>query len=336
MLILSNSLTKDADEGSLKLASSIVKRLKENDEHTYIVSFERCFPKSDVHLKLNKFHITPKLISIIKKSKQPLLYIPFPAPTMSMALRIRLLSLFARRGFRVMMIRQYPMSPMAERLLIKSRAELVVFSKKAADFYSAIVGERVTYLKTGVDTDRFIPVSAEKSKELKLKYGFDPDKKLILHVGHMKDGRNIAELMKIDEQYQVLLVVSTLSKERQNPALKEQLLSCPNIKIMEGYIPCIEEIYQMCDAYFFPVQKIGHCIDVPLSCLEAASCNKPVITTNYGEMQEFIGKEGFYAIDNFDRESINQKIDKALSLKNANTRISVLDYDFSRSLEYLK
>lgn len=335
MLILSNSLTQIADEGGLKLAASIVKRLKQASNDTFIVSYEREFPQSDVHLRLNKFHISFKLISLIKRLKQPVLYIPFPAPTFSMALRIRLISLFARYGLKVMMIRQYPMSRMAETLLRHSRAQLVTFSREAYHFYHSIVGDRVTYLKTGVDTNKFVPVSLDKTKELKVKYGFDPEKPIILHVGHMKEGRNIAELMKIDAEYQVLLVVSTLSKERQNEELKVKLLNCPNIKIMDQYIPDIEEMYQMCDVYFFPVKEIGHCIDVPLSCLEAAACNKPIVTTDYGEMKEFVGKPGFYHIDNFDRERLNELIEQALKSQAYNTRSAVLEYDWNGAVNDL-
>ena len=46
MLILSNSLSQTADEGSLKLATSIVKRLKKENPDTYIISYERSFSKA--------------------------------------------------------------------------------------------------------------------------------------------------------------------------------------------------------------------------------------------------------------------------------------------------
>lgn len=336
MLILSNSLTQTADEGSLKLASSLVKRIKaKHPQDTCVVSFEREFSQSDVHLELNKFHISFRLLSLIRKQKQPVLYIPFPAPATSMALRIFLLSLYARRGLRVMMIRQFPMGRIAAALLRLSGAELVVFSKKACDFYTPLVNSRVLYLKTGVDTEKFSPVSAQRQRELKRQYGFDPDRPVVLHVGHMKEGRNVAELMKIDERYQVALVVSTLSRERQDPELKARLMQCPNIRIMEGYIPCIEQIYQLSDVYFFPVKQIGHCIDVPLSCLEAAACNKPVVTTDYGEMAAFTGEKGFFFIDEMNEMTVNGKIAEALADVECDVRAAVLDYDYGKAIDAL-
>lgn len=329
MIILSNCLSDSPDEGALKLASSIVKRLKNEFSDTYVVTYERECSLSDAHFSLNKFLLSKKLISVISKSKHCVLYIPFPAKTLYMSLRAFILSLFSRNGLKIAMIRHYPMNWLAKLLLKLSKAEIIVFSKEAYRFYRRIVGERVQYIKCGIDINKFLPVSQERTKELKRKYGFDSDIPLILHVGHMKEGRNISQLMKIDKRFQVLLVISTLSKERQSSELRAELSSCNNIKVFDDYIANIEEIYQMSDVYFFPVKAIGHCIDVPLSCLEAAACNKPVITTDFGEMKEFVGKEGFFFIENFDESEINSIINEAINSGDVNTRNQVLDYDWS-------
>ncbi len=335
MIVLSNCLTKIVDEGGLKLATSLVTRAKEKNRDITVVSFEREFPLSDVHLKLNKFHLSKKLIGLLKKESQKVVYIPFPAPTRSMMLRVFLLSMFVKCPLQVVLIRQYPLDEISRMLLQKSKAELIVFSKQAKDFYTNEVKNTVSYFKTGIDTKKFVPVSAEKAKELKVRYGFDAEKPLVLHVGHMKQGRNVKELMKISENYQVLLVVSTLSKERQDEELKQQLLARENIRIIGDYIPNIEEIYQMADVYFFPVKQIGHCIDVPLSCLEAAACNKPVITTPYGEMKEFQGEKGFLFIEDFQQETINQAIFESLSREPLSIRDAVLPYDWDCTVREL-
>lgn len=168
MLILSNSLAQEADEGNLKLASSLVKRLKKKyPDNTFVVSFERKTSVADEHLNLNKLHLSARLISIIRKHKSSVLYIPFPAPTLAMAIRIFLISIFSRRRLSVMMVRQYPMNRVAKLLLRLSKAKMIVFSKKSYDFYFPIVKGRVLYLKSGVDTKKFISVSDKRSKELK-------------------------------------------------------------------------------------------------------------------------------------------------------------------------
>lgn len=334
MLILSNSLTANADEGSLKLATSLVKRIQRVCTDAKIISFEREYPQSDMHITLNKFHISKQLISLIKKERETVLYIPFPAPTLSMALRVKILSLFAGRKLKVMMIRQFQMGRLARFLLKRSKAQLVVFSKKANDFYGKMIGtHRVDYIKTGVDTTQFVPVGDAEKKQLKVKHGFDPQKPLVLHVGHMKEGRNVGQLLKISDQYQVLLVISTLSKERQSEELRQRLEQ-GNVRVMDEYIPAIQEIYQMADVYFFPVLQEGHCIDVPLSCLEAAACNLPVVTTDYGEMSELINREGFYFLESLDAAYIDRCLQNALHC-GVDTRKTAKEYDWNNAIEQM-
>ena len=84
----------------------------------------------------------------------------------------------------------------------------------------------------------------------------------------------------------------------------------------------------MSDVYFFPTLQACRCIDVPLSCLEAAACNLPVVTTDYGEMKAFKGKKGFYFIQNFSEQNLNFIIDVAITGVDESTRSSVLEYDW--------
>ena len=79
MLILSNCLTEVADEGSLKVATNIVNRIKRKDKSSFVISYDRRFAQTDIFLPINKLLLNRKLISIIKSKKQPVLYIPFPA-----------------------------------------------------------------------------------------------------------------------------------------------------------------------------------------------------------------------------------------------------------------
>lgn len=332
MLILTNGLTDVVDEGFLKVANSLVKRLKSVCQDVEIVSYERQSEITDKFIYPNKF-MSNKCIRDVCKRHDRVLYIPFPTKKWVMALRVFLLSQFSK-NLNVVLVLKSPINFVAKVLLKYSKAKIIVFSKEAFDFYSKIVGQRqVIYLKTGVDTQKFIPVSNERMVELKNKYGFLPNKKVILHVGHLNEGRNLRQLMKIEEEHQVLLVTSTLTKDEADEKLKKDLLSKSNIKIIDEYIPHIEEIYQLSDLYFFPVVENGHCIDVPLSCMEAAACNKPVITTKYGEMKELEGKESFYFIESFHQKEINRLINAATSSK-SNSRKAVLDYDWNNATSF--
>lgn len=336
MLILSNALTNVVDEGCVKVANSLVKRLKKSNENTFVVAFDRKSDLADEYMTVNKLLLNRRLISKVRKNKGDIIYIPFPAKSLSISLRIFILSLFAGKNFRVMLSMTAGIDSISKLLLKMSRARLVVFSKRSAELYSGIVGEkRVNYLKAGVDTEKFVPVSKERANELKEKYGFDVDKKLVLHVGHLNRGRNVQQLQKLSKDYQTLLITSTQTKNEQDAELKNELLSC-GVKIIDTYIPDIEQIYQMADVYFFPVVDEGRCIDVPLSCMEAAACNKPIVTTDFGEMREFVGKDGFYFINSFEPDSLQSKIEDALAMENSSTRLAVLDYDWKNAVLHLK
>ena len=47
-----------------------------------------------------------------------------------------------------------------------------------------------------------------------------------------------------------------------------------------------EELYQLSDAYLFPVLDPSGAIEMPLSVLEAMACGVPVLTTPFGDLQQ--------------------------------------------------
>lgn len=335
MIILSNCLTETADEGCLKLANSLIKRIKYKQKDATVITYQRESTLSDMHLNINKLMLSSKLFSVIREKNEPVLYVPFSARQNFSALRTFILSLFTKKGLYVVTTLNRPYNVFGKIMLKLSRAQLLTFSREAQKAHADIVGyNRVTYLKTGVDTGKFTPVSKETSDALKLKHGFDTEKAVVLHVGHIKQGRNVSQLMKIDRRHQVLLVSSTATKNEEDISLREALSACPNIRIIDTYIPDIEEIYQLADVYFFPVKEVANCIDVPLSCMEAASCNKPVVTTDYAEMKEFVGADGFFFIDNFEQQTINAVLDEAL-ITDSNSRQQVIMYDWNNAVDYL-
>lgn len=331
MLILSNGLTDTADEGFLKVATSLIKRLKLKNPETMVVSYERKSKITDRYIELNKLLLNKELLFLLRKNKDSFLYIPFPARMIATALRVFILSLFSKQRVNVLLVMKNDADFFTKFFFKISRANIIVLSEESADFYRDFLSnERVKYIKAGVDTDMFTPVNPEVSRSLKIKYGFNPEKPVILHVGHLNKGRNVAQLMKINPEYQVLLVTSTLTKNEQDKELKKKLLDTPNIKIIDEYVPSIKEVYQLSDVYFFPVVEQCNCIDIPLSCLEAAACNLPIITTLYGAMKEFKGKKDFYFIDSF--ENINEIISKVLNEENVSSRESVLEYDWKNAV----
>ncbi|MBP3634672.1 MAG: glycosyltransferase family 4 protein [Oscillospiraceae bacterium] len=330
MIVLSNCLTRQSDEGCMNVANNLVRRIKALAPGTTVVTYQRRSPLSDVHLELNKLLLSKDLMGLLRKKREPVLYAPSLTRLLPAAVRIFILSLFAKWGLQVILAMQSEPGFLVRLLLKLSRAELVVLSQSAFEQYRALVGKRVRYLKVGVDLDRFCPVCPEEKLRLREAYHLPKDKPIVLHVGHLKAGRNISCLADLDDRYHVVLVASTLTIPSRDAELRALLESRENVTIFDAYCPDIQQLYQLSDVYLFPVSRSGMCIDSPLSALEAAACGLPVVTTPFGELAQLILCEGFYEITSFEKDRLQELLDLALK-EQKDTRKSVMKYDWNKA-----
>lgn len=124
----------------------------------------------------------------------------------------------------------------------------------------------------GIQTNKFTPVTSEKSSQLKKKYGFDPEKLLVIHVGHCSKGRGLEDFIQLDNAER-LIIASGMFED----AATVQKLEQAGVKIHKGFLENVEEIYQMADVYLFPTKSAEFVISIPLSVMEALSSGTPVI-----------------------------------------------------------
>lgn len=332
MIVLSNGLTRTVDEGALNIASSLIRRIKRISPDTMVITYERQAPESDMHLSLNKFLLNGQLLRLILKRKEPVLYVPFPTRMFPAALRIFILSRFARKGLKTLLVMHRPLGTLPTLLIRLSGSDILTVSRQTWEIYREKIGSRAVYVKTGVDTTRFCPVTPEQKAALREKYGIPTDKPVVLHVGHLKAGRNIGELLKLGENWHVLLVVSSYATDQKDMALGQQFRERKNVTLVDEFQPDIQELYQLADVYLFPVTESGNCIDVPLSSLEAASCGIPVVATPYGELRELLDKPGFYPVETFEPAALEALLSKAAG-EGISPRESVLDYDWQLTVK---
>lgn len=329
MIIVSDCLTDKADEGTIKIASKLARLLK--DKGAKIFQLKGHFSFSDRNYNVNKVGISYKLINDIKKEHQDVLYIPNASMTKGICVKVFLLHFFTGRKIFLLPVYRREISCFMRILLEMSKTELVVLSQESYDVYRKCLSNKVHYIKAGVDIDKFSPITKNHKAVLRDKYGFDRNEKLLLHVGHMVEARNLRAFLNVSDDYHVVLVVSTST--RWDEKLYADLLHKNNITIVHEYIANIEEYYQMADAYVFLVENIG-CVDVPLSVLEAASCNIPVVSTKYGELNTFRENKSFVFVDDFNE--INTHVKNAISNDEVNNRAMVLEYDWKKSVDSIK
>lgn len=334
MVILTNCLAEKTDEGCLKAANCLVKKIKEKCPSTTVVSFERTPDKSDIHLKLNKLFLNYKLYRLLRSKNEPVLYIPFSSNTKASIVRTWVLSRYCKSQVNVLFVLRHPMHLIFQGILKWSGARIISLSGESHGVFQKIAAKEAVYLKAGVDTKKFKPISREEKSRLRKVYGIPEDAKVVLHVGHLKEGRNIRALLNIDETFHVLLVVSTQTEGEWDQSLRNALGEKPNITLVDTFVEKIEQIYQLSDVYLFPVQAAGNCIDTPLSVLEAAACGLPVVATAYGELKEIIHREGFYQVSSFEDAHLNKMLAKACT-EQKSARQCALEYDWDEAAERL-
>lgn len=181
--------------------------------------------------------------------------------------------------------------------LIAPKPDLVLTQSSGAEEYFQGLGFRTSFFPNGVDPSRFTPAFEREKERLRDKYKIDSEKFVILHVGSTRRRRNLHLLREIQkDSNQVLIVASTSMPMDQD--LYQELTNAGCI-VWRKYLPNINEIYQMSDCYVFPAIDPMSSIEIPLSILEAMSCNLPIITTRFGGLvRVFEEGDGMIFVEN--------------------------------------
>lgn len=195
------------------------------------------------------------------------------------------------------------------------------------------------FFPLGVDQNQFKPLqNKEKKIELRHKYNLPEDRYLILHVGHINNGRNLKELISLqggENQVVILGSTSTPTQEGIDQKLKNKLEK-QGIIIITQYINNMEEIYQLSDLYVFPVKLESGVISIPLTILEAMACNLPILTRNIGTLEKLFeeGKSnGFLYYSN--EKQLIEKFKIIKKEKEINTKNLVQRYTWENTLKLM-
>lgn len=325
MIIISDCLVEDADEGTIKIASKITRILKNSDKAT-VLQINRNSSFLDRVLKILKNGSLRKMRRTIFEKGEKILYIPNASMTMGICLKVFVLSFFSCKPIFLLPVYRRTISWKMKFFLQISGIELIVLSDESYNVYKKSIKNKIHYIKAGVDIQQFNVVNKQKKFQLKKKLGYSKEDIIILHIGHMVEARNLRQLMNLNQTYKIVLIISTST--RWDAKLYEDLNGCKNIEIIHEYIPKIEEYFQMADVYYFPVEKIG-CVDVPLSVLEAAACGIPIVTTPYGELKTFSESDSFRFINNFSES--NQLIELVRRKDARSNRNMILEYDWDKA-----
>jgi glycosyltransferase involved in cell wall biosynthesis len=331
--VITEDLSFPIDEGIRHFAGSLIEGWSQEYRvlGLSVRSTGRIATPSTISLRTNKFFLSYRLFSRLHRFKPDIIcYVPSASATVFSFLRARMLKLCCP-GAKVVMVSLQPRSyGRISRYLIPQLSPAIIFvqNEDARQKLTAL-GCDARLLGSGVDLEKFIPVSREKKIELRVKYSLDPAAFTVLHVGHMTWGRNIRFLTDIGREHvaQVIFVGSSLKHPDRVEMSAE--LSGGGIRIFDKYMDNIEELYQLSDCYVFPVVSDKSCIGTPLSVLEAMACNLPVVTLRYGLLPHLFEEgQGLFFADT--PEELMQGVARIKNINGCHTREKVTGYSWER------
>ncbi|NTV51812.1 MAG: glycosyltransferase family 4 protein [Candidatus Firestonebacteria bacterium] len=190
--------------------------------------------------------------------------------------------------------------------------QLLVQGQSSAAYFRNL-GRSTRQIPSGVDLARYRPVNAREKAELRKKHRIPAKVRLLSHVGHLRASRNTEMLRAAARRpgWQVLMIAS--SHAQPDLALKASLQQA-GIEVRLEFIEKMEEIYQISDAYLFPVMDEQGAIGMPLTVLEALACDTPVISSAFGALPDILAaSEVVYFIkDTADLESAMHALEKGV------------------------
>lgn len=220
----------------------------------------------------------------------------------------------------------YQLSYRSRRLLPLVKPDAILVQSARSKRFFERYGIDCEYLFPGVATSTYAPVGPDEKRALREKYDLPAEEHLSLHVGSLKEWRNVHELHRVvGEDSRLVVVGSTATSEER--AVKRHLEEEGAILVHE-YVEDIQEVYAAADLYVFPTNVPVACCEVPLSVLEAMATNLPILSTRYGGLPTMFGDgDGVHFGD--DVEDLADSFPAARHCEDVRTREMVADYDWS-------
>jgi len=205
-------------------------------------------------------------------------------PSIKSFILLKVISLYSRDAKTVMSAMHPSFSFLSRQFISVFKPDLILTQSHETEEMFKKRGCKTEFMPCGVDVKKFTPVTVKVKEELREKYGVEKQKFVILHVGSIKRGRNVLllkELQEKDGTNQVVIVGATSTGIEKE--ILHQLEKAGCIVWKEYFEEKeIQEIYALSDCYVFPATNVLSAIEIPLSVLEAMSCNLPVISTRFG------------------------------------------------------
>lgn len=333
-MLLSEALNAPFDEGIKNIVFSLYKQL-ERRNNIYLVTKEgnRINDiKNIIKINLNKSFFNIKLSSLLKKiTPQIVLYIPLASCSFYSFIRAKVLKLMDRRIRVVLLCVQHREYSVWQKIIIKAflKPDLILLLGRTDESCFQGLNIKTKVLLPAIDTTKFYPVDINEKKNIRNEFGIPQDKKIILHVGHIRESRNLDCFFNIQKQPDIQVIIVASSTWGEDIDLKSRLKKA-GIYIIDRFISDISKIYKMADIYIFPVKKKTGATEMPLSVIEAMACNLPIITTRYGGLIDFFREDKYFRYFDHEEEIIPLINDILKDINNISNYRKVASFTWKR------
>jgi glycosyltransferase involved in cell wall biosynthesis len=321
ILVVAEDLSPPLDEGMKKTAWHLVRAWEKGHE---VLTLTRRQPaqglQSPRQIRIDKFFQHSDLCrSAGGYAPDVSIYFPEASATRNSFWRSRRLKLITRRPV-AMMALQPRSYGLFDRYLIRRWAPDLLVAQSSS--YARRLRElcpRVVEVPLGIDLGRFRPPRPEEKQKLKARFGMPLDRPIVLHVGHIKENRNLRDLCTVarTDKFQVVVLGST-STRQEEAVLRD--LEASGVTVIADYVESVEDLYRAADVYVFPVQAPDAAMDLPLSVLEAMATNLPVVTRPFGGLADrFAESESFRYYQR--REDLEAAVQSVLNVPSRNREL---------------
>ena len=329
--VVSERMSRPFDEGIKNYALHLARALGERHKVLTLTAFGESVPSLGlVNVPANRLLLSPWLALRMRRFRPELVvYVPTACATLYSFLRARILREYAR-GVPVVLIslqlRRYGW--LSRQVMPRVQPDLLLVQSEVTRASLSPFGCSVRLTRPGVDLTHFRTVSDDERRALRRSFAIDSSDYVIAHVGHLKRGRNVQSLLRLQGRpgNQVVVVGSTSTQQDRSLVAG---LRHGGVRVMDRFVPDIAHVYQMADCYVFPVNSATSSIDVPLSVLEAMACDLPIVTTRFGGLPVlFPEAPGFQYAD--DLEQMIDAVEASKVLQRSGTREMVTPYAWPR------
>jgi len=338
IIIVTEFFDNPIDEGIKKSVYNLYQNLSV-DNDVRVVCRNGSESDSIYVCNTNRLFLSKKLYNYISLfSPDYLIYFPFQSSTFASFVRNKILKALSGNIKTLFIALQPKKLNIIENILLNFlKPDIVLTSSLQLSKFLKKNNIKTELIPQYTKLDKFYKLRENfEINLLRNKYNLKTKKKIISHVGHLRNSRNLDSLINIQRAgHQVLIISSTSTPGSSNSKFqieKDKLklrLRAEGIIIIENYIQNINEIYQLSDVYVFPVIEPNACIDLPLSILEARACGIPCVCTNFGSISHFLGKD-HEGIRYSEINKFNDNIDFFLNSKRTyyKSKVNQLNHDF--------